>query len=269
MKINLTKPLAFIDLETTGINISLDRIIEISILKVLPSGEKQIKTRRVNPGIPIPESSTAIHGISNDDVKDEPEFGKIAKSLLNFIDDSDIAGYNSNKFDVPLLVEEFLRSGIDFNIKNRKFVDVQVIFHQMEQRTLGAAYKFYCGKNLENAHNAEVDISATYEVFLAQLEKYENTEYTDKSGKVSKPIVNDISKLHEFTSQNPYADLAGRIGFNEHGKEVFNFGKHKGMEVDLIFKKEPSYYSWMMNGEFPAYTKKIITEIKLREFKTK
>jgi DNA polymerase-3 subunit epsilon len=269
VKLNLTKPLAFIDLETTGVNVGSDRIIEISILKVLPSGEKQIKTRRVNPEMAIPASSTAIHGITDEDVKDEPAFSKIAKSLANFIEDSDLAGYNSNKFDIPLLVEEFLRAGIDYPIKNRKLVDVQVIFHQMEQRTLGAAYKFYCGKTLENAHSAEADIIATYEVLLAQLDKYKGVEYTDKSGKISTPIENDVNKLHEFTSQNPFADLAGRIGFNEKGKEVFNFGKHKGAEVEEVFKKESSYYSWMMNGDFPEYTKKIITEIKLRELKEK
>lgn len=264
MKLNLHKPICFIDLETTGVNIASDRVIEISILKILPDGREIIKTRKVNPTIPIPPESSKIHGITDEDVKNEPTFAQIAKSLEQFIDDADLAGYNSNKFDIPLLVEEFLRAGVDFNLKNRRMVDVQHIFHQMEQRTLSAAYKFYCGKNLENAHSAEADIKATYEVLKAQIEKYQNVEWKDKDGNVSFPIVNDIAKLGTFSNTTNFVDLAGRIVYDQEGLEVFNFGKYKNVSVEEVFKKEPGYYAWMMQGDFPEYTKKIITEIKLR-----
>lgn len=269
MNLNLKRPIAFIDLETTGVDVAVDRIVEISILKVHPDGAKELKTKRVNPGIPIPLTSSEIHGIYDKDVKDEPKFGNIAKSLLEFLTNCDLAGYNSNKFDVPLLVEEFLRAGLDFDTRQRKLVDVQNIFHQMEQRTLAAAYKFYCQKELENAHSAEADINATYQILLAQLEKYNQTEFIDKKGNKSVPVVNDIDALHQFTYLTNNADLAGRIIFDEKGKEVFNFGKHKGKRVEEVLKAEPSYYSWMMNGDFPLYTKKILTAIKLRELNTK
>lgn len=261
---NLTRPIAFFDLETTGVNVASDRIVEISILKISPDGSKEIKTKRINPTIPIPLQSSEVHGIYDKDVANEPTFKGIAKSLADFLKNCDLAGYNSNKFDIPILVEEFLRADVDFDISNRRFVDVQNIFHQMEQRTLKAAYKFYCGKEIVNAHSAQADIEATYEVFLAQLEKYQGVEFTDKKGNVSTPVVNDIKALHDFTNINKNADLAGRIIFNENNVEVFNFGKHTGKPVEQVLKDEPSYYAWMMNGDFPLYTKKVLTDIKLR-----
>jgi DNA polymerase III subunit epsilon len=261
---NLTRPIAFFDLETTGVNVASDRIVEISILKISPDGTKEIKTKRINPTIPIPLQSSEIHGIYDKDIVNEPTFKGIAKSLADFLKNCDLAGYNSNKFDIPILVEEFLRAEIEFDISNRRFVDVQNIFHQMEQRTLKAAYKFYCGKEIINAHSAQADIEATYEIFLAQLQKYEGVEFEDKKGNKSFPIVNDIKALHDFTNINKNADLAGRIIFNEHGIEVFNFGKHAGKPVEQVLRDEPSYYAWMMNGDFPLYTKKVLTDIKLR-----
>ena len=253
MKLNLKRPIVFFDLETTGVNVSTDRIVEISIMKIHPDGKKEIKTRRINPGIPIPKESTEVHGISDEDVKDEPTFKALAKSLAQYIGNSDLAGFNSNKFDIPLLVEEFLRAGIDFDMSNRKCVDVQTIFHKMEKRTLGAAYQFYCNKELENAHSAEADTLATHEILEAQLDRYSELE-------------NDIDFLSEFSAQNKACDLMGRIIYNEEGIEVFNFGKHKGVSVEEIFKSQPSYYSWMMDGDFPLYTKKVLTAIKLRAF---
>ncbi len=264
MKLNLSKPIAFFDLETTGVNVASDRIVEISILKVMPDGTKEIKTKRINPTIPIPIQSSEVHGIYDKDVENEPTFKAIAKSLADFLKDCDLAGYNSNKFDIPVLVEEFLRADVDFDLKNRRFVDVQNIFHQMEQRTLKAAYKFYCGKDIKNAHSAQADIEATYEVFLAQLDRYDGVEIEDKKGNKIIPVKNDVKALHDFTNINKNADLAGRIVFNENGVEVFNFGKHMGKPVEQVLKEEPSYYAWMMNGDFPLYTKKVLTEIKLR-----
>lgn len=252
MKLQLRRPLAFVDLETTGVNVGSDRIIEISILKLHPDGKKETYTKRINPGIPIPAESSAIHGIYDKDVANEPDFKTLARDILRFIGDSDLAGYNSTKFDFPLLVEEFLRVEIDFDIRKKKLVDVQAIFHKMEQRTLAAAYKFYCAKELENAHSAEADILATAEVLEAQLEKYGE-------------LASDIDSLHEFTKPK-YApvDFAGRIVLNEQQIPVFNFGKHKGKPVEDVFRIEPSYYSWMMQGDFPLFTKKIITEIRLK-----
>ena len=264
IQLNLTRPIAFFDLETTGVNVASDRIIEIGILKISPDGTKEVKTKRINPTIPIPPQSSEIHGIYDKDVANEPTFKAIAKSLAEFLKNCDLAGYNSNKFDIPILVEEFLRAEVEFDISNRRFVDVQNIFHQMEQRTLKAAYKFYCGKDIVNAHNAQADIEATYEVFLAQLEKYQNVEFEDKKGNKSVPVVNDIKALHDFTNINKSADLAGRITFNDKGVEVFNFGKHAGKPVEQVLRDEPSYYAWMMNGDFPLYTKKVLTDIKLR-----
>lgn len=251
MKLNLSRPIAFIDLETTGINVASDRIVEICAFKIFPDGTKEIKTKRLNPTIPIPKESSEIHGIHDEDVKDAPTFKAISKNLAQFLENCDLAGYNSNRFDIPLLVEEFLRVDVDFDIKGRKLIDVQNIFHQMEQRTLIAAYKFYCNKNLENAHSAEADIVATYEVLEAQIEKYED-------------LKNDMNFLHDFSIRSNNVDLAGRIVLNSEGIEVFNFGKHKDKSVEQIFKSEPSYYNWMMSGDFPLYTKKIITGIKLR-----
>ena len=264
IKPNLTRPIAFFDLETTGVNVASDRIVELSFLKISPDGSREIKTKRINPTIPIPKQSSEIHGIYDADVANEPTFKAIAKSLADFLKDCDLAGYNSNKFDIPVLAEEFLRAEIDFDLKGRRFVDVQNIFHQMEQRTLKAAYKFYCGKNIENAHSAQADIEATYEVFLAQLEKYEGVAFEDKKGNISTPIKNDIKALHDFTNINKNADLAGRIIFNEENIEVFNFGKHTGKSVEQVLREEPSYYAWMLNGDFPLFTKKILTDIKLR-----
>ncbi len=254
MQLNLKRPMVFFDLETTGVDTSKDRIVEISMVKVMPDGEKITKTRKINPQMPIPPSSTAIHGITDDDVKDCPTFAQIARSLEQFIAGCDFGGFNSNKFDLPLLVEEFMRAGVDVDFKRRKFVDVQNIFHKMEQRTLVAAYKFYCDKDLTNAHSAEADTLATYEVLLSQLDRYPDLQ-------------NDVDYLAEFTTRNETADFAGRILIDEKGVEVFGFGKHRGVSVAEVFEREPSYYAWMMNGDFPLYTKKVITEIRCRNLK--
>lgn len=261
MKLNLKRPLAFFDLETTGVNVASDRIVEISILKAMPDGTELVKTMRINPAMPIPLESSIIHGIYDDDVKDAPTFKQAGEDLARFLDDCDLAGYNSNRFDIPVLLEEFLRAGIDFDLDNRRFVDVQNIFHQMEQRTLRAAYQFYCGKSIVNAHSAEADIRATYEVLLAQLSKYQDVEYEDKKGVKSMPVQNDIEALHLFTNLNKPVDFAGRMVFNEDGIEVINFGKHKGKCVEDVFKAEPSYYAWMQNGDFPLYTKRCLEKI--------
>ncbi len=253
MKLNLKNPLVFFDLETAGINITKDRIVEISLLKVYPNGKEEIRSYRINPEMHIPEESTAIHGITDEDVKDCPTFKQLAKTLAEQLEGCDMAGFNSSRFDVPMLAEEFLRAGVDFDMSKRKFVDVQIIFHKKEQRTLEAAYRFYCDKELENAHSAEADAVATYEVLKSQLEKYPDLE-------------NDINVLSkEFSSFNNNVDFAGRIVFNEKGVEVFNFGKHRGKSVAEVFKNEPSYYAWMMEGDFPLNTKQVITKIRLRE----
>jgi DNA polymerase III subunit epsilon len=264
MQLSLKKPIFFFDLETTGINIVTDRIIEISYLKISPDGSEEQKTYRINPEMPIPEKTTAIHGITDEDVKDKPTFKEFAKTLAKVMEGCDLGGFNSNKFDIPLLAEEFLRADVDFDFKKRRFVDVQVIFHKMEKRTLAAAYKFYCGKELEGAHGAAADIRATYNVLMAQLDHYNGTEYEEIDGKVSKPIVNDIEALSEFSSHNKDVDFAGRIILNEKNVEVFNFGKYKGVPVTDVFAKDPGYYGWMLNGDFPLYTKKVLTQIKLR-----
>ncbi|MGB4341800.1 MAG: exonuclease domain-containing protein [Dysgonamonadaceae bacterium] len=253
MKLNLKNPLVFFDLETTGINISRDKIVEASFLKVYPNGKEEIRTYRINPEMHIPEESTAIHGITDEDVKDCPTFKQLAKTLADFLEGCDMAGFNSSRFDVPMLAEEFLRAGVEFDISKREFVDVQIIFHKKEQRTLEAAYRFYCDKELDKAHSAEADAVATYEVLKSQLERYPD-------------LVNDINVLSkEFSSFNDNVDFAGRIVLNEKGVEVFNFGKHKGKAVAEVFKKEPSYYAWMMEGDFPLNTKQVITKIRLRE----
>jgi DNA polymerase III subunit epsilon len=256
MSIQLKKPIVFFDLETTGINIVTDRIVEIAYLKVYPDGKEESACYRVNPTIPIGAEATRIHGITNADVKDAPEFKAIARDLAKIFDGADFAGYNSNKFDIPLLAEEFLRAEVDFDMKKRRFVDVQVIFHKMEQRTLGAAYKFYCDKNLENAHSALADTLATYEILKAQIERYDE-------------LKDDIESLSKFSTQTRSADFAGRIVYNDKDVEIFNFGKYKGIPVEEIFEKEPGYYSWMMNGDFPLFTKKVITAIKLRKLTSK
>lgn len=248
--LKLHKPLCFFDLETTGINVAKDRIVEISILKVFPNGNKESKTIRVNPEIPISAEATSVHGISNEDVANEPTFGEIAPQIWEMMKDSDLAGYNSNRFDIPLLVEEFIRNNIEFDLKNHRFVDVQVIFFKKEPRDLSSAYKFYCDKTLENAHSAKADVEATYEIFKAQIKKYDDLE-------------NDIRFLSEFTTQKRTADLAGFIGYDVDGNEIFNFGKHKGKKVIDVFEKDLGYYSWIQNADFPGYTKKILTQIKL------
>ena len=263
MNLNLTKPLAFFDLETTGINVGSDRIVEISIVRVNIDNTTDILTKKVNPTIPIPEFTSKIHGIYDKDVADCPTFKELAPQLAQFLTNCDLAGFNSNKFDVPVLVEEFLRADIDFDLRNRKLIDVQNIFHTMEPRNLTAAYKFYCEKPLINAHSAEADTLATYEIFKAQIARYENTEVEDDKGNKFKPVKNDMTVLSTLTTRTKNADLAGRIVFNDNNVEVFNFGKHKDKPVTEVFTKEPSYYNWMMQGDFPLYTKKIITQIRL------
>jgi DNA polymerase-3 subunit epsilon len=264
MELNLKRPLAFFDLETTGIRVATDRIVEISIVKIHPNGKKEIKTRRINPEIPIPPETSAIHGIFDEDVKDEPTFKQLAKGLHEFLQNCDLAGYNSNRFDIPLLIEEFLRADVDFDIENRLLIDVQNIFHKMEQRTLSAAYKFYCGAELINAHSAEADTIATYEILKAQLDRYAEADFKDKNGNISQPVKNDMQALSAFSEANKSADLIGFILYNEHGQEIINFGKHKGKLVSEVLKKEPSYYDWMMNGDFPLSTKKVMTKLKLK-----
>ncbi len=251
MKLNIKKPIVFVDLETTGIDVIKDRIVEIAVLKINVDGKEELRVRRVNPGMPIPPETTAIHGITDEDVKNEPVFKEIAKSLVNFIEGCDFAGFNSNKFDFPLLAEEFLRADVDFDFRKRRFIDVQTIFHKMEKRTLSAALKFYCDKDIENAHSAGADSSATYEVLKAQLDRYPD-------------LKNDVDFLADFSAQTRNVDFLGRIIFDENGVEIFNFGKHKGKSVVTVFEKEPSYYAWMMNGEFPLYTKRVLTGIYLK-----
>lgn len=253
MELNLKKPLVVLDLETTGVSIASDRIVELSAMKVSPGGEEEWLTMRLNPGIPISPEATRVHGITDADVANEPHFKDVAKRIASFLEGCDLAGFNSMKFDIPILCEEFLRVNVDFNPARHKYVDVQVIFHKKEQRTLSAAYKFYCERELENAHSARADAAATYEILKAQLDRYPDLE-------------NDIEKLSSFSAFNNNADLAGRIVFNEQNIEVFNFGKHKGKPVAQVFREEPSYYSWMMNGDFPLNTKQVLTAIKLRSF---
>jgi len=254
MELNLKRPIVFFDLETTGVDTAKDRIVEISMVKVMPNGEEIVRTRLINPQMHIPEDATAIHGITDEDVKDAPTFAQIAKSLSQFIEGCDFGGFNSNRFDLPMLVEEFLRAGVDVDFRRRKFIDVQNIFHKMEQRTLVAAYRFYCDKELDNARSAEADTRATYEVLKAQLDRYPELQ-------------NDVTALAEFSTRGEVVDYAGRIVYNDKGIEVFNFGKYRGRSVSEVFQEEPSYYSWMMNGDFPLYTKKIITEIRFRDKK--
>lgn len=256
MKLNLSKPICFFDLETTGINVATDRIVEISILKVFPNGNKESYTWRVNPGIPIPKQASDIHGITDEMVANEPSFKELASKISALLKDSDLAGFNSNRFDIPLLAEELLRADVDFDLKKAMAVDVQTIFHKKEKRTLEAAYKFYCDKNLDNAHSAEADTIATYEVLLSQLEKYNDLE-------------NDIASLAAYSAHKQFADFAGYIGYNKQGQEVFNFGKHKGMLVEEVMEKEPGYFGWLLNADFPLYTKKVLTRVKLRKLNNK
>ena len=265
MKLNLKNPLVFFDLETTGINIAQDRIVELAMLKVMPNGDTEKKVQLVNPTIPIPEESAMIHGIRTEDVQDKPTFKELAKNLAKFLEGCDLGGYNIVRFDVPLLVEEFLRADVDFEVSQRKLVDAQRIFFLMEKRTLSAAYQFYCNKELIGAHGAEADNDATFEVFKAQIERYNGQEATDTSGKPIGTIENDMASIHNMIASK-MVDLAGRLVFNDQGIEVFNFGKHKGKPVAEIFKREPGYYDWMMKGDFPLDTKRKLTKIKLEGF---
>ena len=251
MRLKLSKPICFFDLETTGINITTDRIVEISILKVYPNGTEESKTWLVNPEMPIPPEVVAIHGISNEKVANEPTFKEIAKDVYNMIKDADLGGFNSNRFDIPLLAEEMLRADVDFDMKNRVSVDVQTIFHKMEKRTLSAAYKFYCDKNLDDAHSAEADTNATYEVLKSQIERYDDLQ-------------NDVKFLAEFSTQRRFADFAGFISYNKEGEECFSFGKHKGKKVTEVLEKEAGYFGWLLNADFPRYTKKVLTAIQLK-----
>ena len=256
MELKLNKPICFFDLETTGIDVAKDRIVEIAVFKVYPNGNKESKTWLVNPTIPIPPQSTAIHGISNEKVANEPTFVELASQVYNMIKDSDLAGYNSDRFDIPLLAEELLRAGVDFDMKNRVSVDVQTIFHKKEERTLSAALKFYCNQSLENAHTAEADTMATYEILKAQLDRYED-------------LPNDMKTLSEFTSRKKAVDFAGFIALNDKGQEIFTFGKNKNQLVEDVLEKEPGYYGWIQGADFPLYTKKVLTGIKLRKINTK
>ncbi len=250
MKLKLTKPIVFFDLESTGLNLVTDRIVEISMLKVLTNGEEEEMTMRVNPTIPIPIESSKIHGIYDEDVADKPPFKDVSRQVLAFIKGCDLGGYNSNRFDVPLLAEEFERAGVDVDLKKFKLVDVQVIFFKQEPRTLAGAYKFYCQKELTDAHSAKADVKATWEILKAQIDRYDDLD-------------NNIDALSIYSSSSNSADLAGRLIFDDEGNVLFNFGKHKGKKVAEIFEKESSYYSWMMQGDFPGYTKKLITRIYL------
>lgn len=266
MKLNLKNPLCIFDLETTGTNITQDRIIEIAVVKLMPNGEVMRKADVVNPTITILPESTAIHGISNDDVKDKPTFKDVARDYHRFFEGADLAGYNVLRFDIPMLVEEFLRVGIEFDYARKKIIDAQRIFHLMEKRTLAAAYRFYLDKEFQNSHTAEADTEATMEVLLAQVERYEGQEVFDGLNKKVGVIKNDVETLSKLTSSG-MVDLACRMVLNSKGEEVFNFGKHKNKLVTAVFKEEPSYYEWMMNGDFPLDTKRKLTEIKLRSFK--
>ncbi|NMA74342.1 MAG: 3'-5' exonuclease [Bacteroidales bacterium] len=251
MKLNLKNPIVFFDLETTGTNINSDRIVEISYIKVYPNGNEEGKTLRINPEMPIPEESSKIHGIYDEDIADCPTFKEVAKNIAKDLEGADLAGFNSIRFDIPVLAEEFLRAGVDIDLSRRKFVDVQVIFHKMEQRTLEAAYKFYCDKTLEDAHSAEADTRATYEVLKAQLERYEELE-------------NDIDFLADFSTHNRNVDFAGRMIYNENDVEVFNFGKYKGVSVEEVLEKDPGYFNWILNSDFTLNTKAMLTKIRLR-----
>jgi len=263
MLLNLKKPIAFFDIEATGLNVTKDRIVEISVLKIMTNGAKDVRTWLLNPDYQISEEASKIHGYTNEELLSKPTFKQVAKDISKFFTNCDLAGYNSLRFDIPMLVEEFLRADVDFEIKNRKLIDVQNIFMKMEQRTLSAAYKFYLNKNLTNAHGAEADTIATFEILEAQLDKYKDIEFTDRDGVVTKPVVNDMQALEEFSNFNKNADLMGQFIYNKDGEVVVNFGKHKGKTVIDIFEKEPSYYSWIMKSDFPQYTKKILTNIKL------
>ncbi|MGL5273155.1 MAG: exonuclease domain-containing protein [Phocaeicola sp.] len=253
MNLKLKNPIVFFDLETTGININTDRIVEIGYLKIYPNGNEESKNMRINPEMPIPAQSSAVHGIYDADVANSPTFKDVAKEIARDIEGCDLAGFNSNRFDIPVLAEEFLRAGVDIDMMKRKFIDVQVIYHKLEQRTLSAAYKFYCGKDLTDAHSAEADTRATYEVLKGQLDMYPDV------------LENDVNFLADYSSFNKNVDFAGRIVYNEEGVEIFNFGKYKGVSVSEVLQKDSGYYGWMLNGDFTLNTKNVLTKIRLRD----
>lgn len=270
MQLKLEKPIVFFDLETTGVQVGVDHIVQICLLKVMPDGSESDVTWLVRPTdaeghtLRIPPETTEIHHITDAMVANERSFRELAGDIADFIGDADLAGYNSNKFDVPLLVEEFLRAGVDFSLENRRLVDVQNIFHKMEQRTLVAAYKFYCGKTLDGAHSADADTKATYEVLKAQLDRYKDVPFVDRDGESSFPVVNDIDALCRFTANLQWADLVGHIGYDKQHREIFNFGKYKGKTLEHVFTVEPSYYDWMMKAEFPLSTKQVVMKVQRR-----
>ncbi len=268
MNLHLKNPLVIFDLETTGISLSNDRIIEYSFVKVLPDGNKEVRTQRINPTIPIPEESSLIHGIYDEDVANEPTFAEVAQELAAWLEGCDLGGFNIIKFDLPILVEEFLRAGVDFDIKNRKIIDIQRLFHMMEKRNLSAAYKFYCAKNLDNAHSAEADTLATLEILEAQVARYADSPVTDNMGHEIGRFANDMQVLHDLSFSRK-VDLAGRLVYNHKGEIVFNFGKHRGKPVTQVLQQEPSYYDWMMRGDFTRDTKRRLTEIRLQNFGNK
>ena len=266
MKLNLKKPLVIFDLETTGINTSKDRIVEIACVKVMPDGQVITKPEKpgsenrfiINPEVPIPTESSAVHGIYDEHVQDKPTFKQIAKSLFKFLHDCDLAGFNSNRFDIPLLAEEFMRVGVDFSMEGRNVIDVQVIFHMMEKRTLSAGYKFYCGKDLPDAHEALPDTMATYEILKAQIERYTGVQVEDEKGKLIEPVQNDMEVLHKTSQRNKIADFAGRLVYDTDEDVCLNFGKFKGQKLKDVFEKERGYYAWMMKGDFSLFTKKVL-----------
>jgi DNA polymerase III subunit epsilon len=264
MLLQLKNPVVVLDLETTGMNIVTDRIVEIALLKINIDGSEEEKLMLINPEIPIPPEVSQIHGITDEDVEDKPTFKEVAKNLAKFMEGCDLCGFNSNRFDIPLLAEEFLRADVDIDLKKHKFIDVQAIFHKMEKRTLAAAYKFYCNKELVDAHSAMADTKATYEVLKAQLDMYNGVVFDDGKGVKTIPIVNDVEKLSEFSSYDQSVDFVGRIVYDEKGIEVFNFGKNKGVPVEKVLREQPGYYGWMMDSEFPLYTKKVLTRLKLK-----
>ena len=268
MELKLSKPLVVFDLETTGLVIGQAHIVEMCMIKVGTDGKEEERVMRFNPGIHIPEETTALHGIRDEEVKDCPTFAEAAPKIAQFIGNADLCGYNSNKFDVPLLVEEFLRAGVEFPLANRRFIDVQNIFHRMEPRTLAGAVKFYLNKPLEDAHTAGADTRATLEVLKAQLDRYNGVEYKDRDGNVSVPVVNDMKALADFTANSKWADLTGYFVYDKQGRECFNFGKHKGRVVEEVFREEPAYYDWIMKSEFPLSTKRLVSEIRMRRMKS-
>lgn len=262
MRLNLKRPIAFFDLETTGLNQVHDRIIEVSVLRINVNGTEEQRTWRINPERPIPPETTAVHGITDEAVANEKTFKQLAPEISKFFGNCDLAGYNILKFDLPMLVEEFIRAGINFDLKDRQFIDVMNIFMKMEPRTLRGAYRFFMHKDFDNAHSANADTMATYEVLMAMLDKYENTEYTDNKGVTTKPIVNDMKELAHFSSHHQNVDLMGQIVYDDAGKPIFKFGKHKDERVEDVFKKEPQYYDWIMKSDFPEYTKRVITKLR-------